>query len=257
MSTTAPVTRIGSPTSDTTRLEIRGRPVLDELLGRISFAEAFFLIVTGRRAGETERKVMDAALVVLMDHGLTPTALVSRLVADSLPDHPQVAIAAGAMMVGDKFAGTMAGAGRYLVAGAAVADREAWAEELVRSAMRDRRRLPGFGHPYYHPVDPRAQALFAIAEAAGVDGRHIGTLRIVGQTLDRLSGRAITLNATGALGAILCEIGFPVAAMRGLAVVSRAAGLTAHVTEEGETPVAGHLLRAAEAVQYEPISMTV
>lgn len=252
MTTQRPVTQIGSPASDTQRLEIRGRSVLDDMLGRMTFAEAFYFIVTGKSAGEAQRKVMDAALVVLMDHGLTPTALVARLVADSLPDQPQVAIAAGTMMVGDKFAGTMAGAGRYLMDGAAAPDREEWAEGLVRSAAAERRRLPGFGHPYYTPVDPRARSLFAIAEQAGVEGRYIETIRILSRALDRASGKPVTLNATGALGAVLCEIGFPVAAMRGLAVVSRAAGLTAHVAEENRSRLAPHLVETANAIPYEP-----
>jgi citrate synthase len=107
---------------------MRGRDTLTDVVGRMSFAEAFYLIVTGREAGERERRVMDAALIILMDHGITPTAMVSRLIRDSLPDQPQVAVAAGVMMVGDKLAGTMAGAGAYLEEGIGQPDAREWAK---------------------------------------------------------------------------------------------------------------------------------
>ena len=245
-----PATRIGTPTSDTHRLRMRGKDTLSEIVGRMSFAEAFYFIITGKTPDDTQRKVMDAALVVLMDHGITPTAMVARLIADSLPDQPQIGVGAGIMMVGDKFAGTMAGAGAYLTEGIKHADPRAWAARFVEQAHAAKRRLPGFGHPYYAPTDPRSDRLFEIALAAGVEGRHIALIKIVGEELDRGSGKHMTLNATGALGAILCEIGFPVAAMRGLAAVSRAAGLVAHVAEETIAPVSPSLMEFAGTIEY-------
>jgi len=245
-----PVTRIGTPTSDTHRLRMRGKDTLSEVVGRMTFAEVFYFIVTGRAPDDTQRKVMDAALVVLMDHGITPNAMVARLIADSLPDQPQIGVGAGIMMVGDKFVGTMSGAGAYLTEGIKHADPRLWAARFVEQAHAAKRRLAGFGHPYYAPTDPRSDRLFEIAHAAGVEGRHIALIKIVGEELDRVSGRHMTLNVTGALGAILCEIGFPVAAMRGLAVVGRAAGLVAHVTEEKTAPISPSLMEFAGTIDY-------
>lgn len=245
-----PVTRIGTPTSDVHRLRMRGKDTLSEVVGRMSFSEAFYFIVTGKTADDTQRKVMDAALVVLMDHGITATAMVARLIADSLPDQPQIGVGAGIMIVGDKFVGTMAGAGTYLTEGIKDAEPRQWAARFVEQAHAAKRRLPGFGHPHYSPTDPRSDRLFEIARAAGVVGRHIALIKIVGEELDRVSGKHMTLNVTGALGAILCEIGFPVAAMRGLAVVSRAAGLVAHVAEEKIAPISPSLMEHAGTIDY-------
>jgi len=245
-----PATRIGTPTSDTHRLLMRGRDTLSEIVGKMSFAAAFYFIVTGKIPDDAKRKVMDAALVVLMDHGITPTAMVARLIADSLPDQPQIGVGAGIMMVGDKFAGTMAGAGAFLTEGIGQPDQRRWAAGFVEKAHAAKRRLPGFGHPYYTPTDPRSDRLFEIALGAGVEGRHIALIKIVGEELDRVSGKHMTLNATGALGAILCEIGFPVAAMRGLAAVSRAAGLVAHVAEERIEPITPSLMDFAGTIDY-------
>ncbi len=241
-----PVTRIGSPIGDTKSLKMRGRDTLTAVLGKMSFAEAFYLIATGREAGETERKVLDAALIVLMDHGITPTAMVARLVADSLPDQPQVGVAAGLMMVGDKFAGTISRAGENLLEGIDKPDQRTWAQDIVAR----QRRLAGFGHPYYRPTDPRADRLFEIARAAEVKGGFIDLLHVVHEEIVKASGKPITLNVTGALGAVLCEIGFPVGAMRGVAVVGRAAGLVAHIEEERQSPITPMMMEAGNLVPY-------
>ncbi len=247
----SPTTRIGTPTSDTERLRIRGRNVLEEIVGEMSFAEAFYFIVTGRQPNAMQLKVFDASLVILMDHGLTPTALVARLVGDSLPANPQAGIAAGILMVGDKFVGSIAGAGAILEDGMAFdGDKREWAAGVVAKAKAEKHYLPGFGHPYYHPTDPRSERLFEIAEKAGVEGNYVALLNLLGEELDKLSGRHFTINATAALGALLCEIDFPVAAMRGAATVSRAAGLVAHVAEEAEEPITPALMDFAGKIDY-------
>jgi citrate synthase len=247
----SPTTRIGTPTSDTERLRIRGADVLSELVGEMTFSEAFYFIVTGRKPNPMQLKVLDASLVILMDHGLTPTALVARLVGDSLATNPQAGIAAGILMVGDKFVGSIAGAGAFLQEGMArEGDKHEWAADTVARAKAERRFLPGFGHPYYHPTDPRSERLFEIAKNAGVDGTYIDLLHLVGEELDKLTGRHFTINATAAIGALLCEIDFPVAAMRGAATLSRAAGLVAHVMEEQTEPITPALMDFAGKIDY-------
>ena len=246
-----PTTRIGTPTSDTERLRIRGVDVLTDIVGEMSFAEAFYFIVTGRKPNASQRKVFDACLVILMDHGLTPTALVARLVGDSLAANPQAGVAAGILMVGDKFVGSIAGAGAILEDGMAQdGDKRAWADAVVARAKTEKRYLPGFGHPYYHPTDPRSDRLFEVAGQAGMSGDYIALLKLLGEALDDSSGRHFTINATAAIGALLCEIDFPVAAMRGAATVSRAAGLVAHVMEEGEEPITPALMDFAGRIDY-------
>jgi len=74
-----PVTRIGSAHARTDILTMRGRDTLSEIVGVRSFSETFFFIVTGRMPGAGETRCFDACLTVLMDHGLTPSALVARL----------------------------------------------------------------------------------------------------------------------------------------------------------------------------------
>ena len=72
-------TRIGTPTTDVDRLLLRGKDTLNDLVGKVSFTECTFLAVTGRMPSLQQTRILDACLVILMDHGITPSALVSRL----------------------------------------------------------------------------------------------------------------------------------------------------------------------------------
>ena len=247
----SPVTRIGSPTSDVSRLVMRGRDVLTDLLGKMTFSEAFYFIVTGKDIEPRKLPVMDACMIVLMDHGITPTAIVARLIADSLPGQSQVGIAAGAMMIGEKFVGTMTGMGSLLLEGVGSGkEPRLWARETAENAAKAKKRLPGFGHPYYNPSDPRTLRLMEIARTHGVDGPYVALVHILSEELDRASGRHLTLNVTGGLGALLCELDFPAAAMRGMAVVSRAAGLVAHTMEETAEPTSPAFMDFAGKIEY-------
>jgi citrate synthase len=232
-------TRIGSSHSDTGILKIRGKDTLSEIAGHLSFSETFFLIVTGRLPTPAEARCFDACMTILMDHGLTSSALVARLTDDAVPDDIQVSVAAGLLLVGNRHVGTMAGAGRLLADGMAEdGDRRAWAAATVARYRDSRRRIPGFGHAHYKPEDPRATRLFRIADEAGCTGDYIALLHVLGEEIDRAAGRHLTLNVTGAMAAVLSEIGFPVAAMRGVAVVARAAGLVGHICEEKDNHLA-------------------
>lgn len=248
----APTTRIGTPMSEIDRLRFRGKDTLADLVGKATFTECVFLGVTGKMPTPQQTRILDACLVILMDHGITPSALVARLVADSVPSDLQVPIAAGLLTVGNKFIGTMAGAGALLTAGVASgAPPEQWAAATVAEYRKLGRRLPGYGHPAYFPDDPRTVRLFDVAAETGVAGNHIRLARLIEAEIAKQGSRKLPLNATGAIGALLCEIGFPVAAMRGVAVVSRSAGLLAHAVEELESETVPHVWSlVTDAIPY-------
>jgi len=156
-------------------------------------------------------------------------------------------------MVGSKYVGTMAGVGRLLNEGLAKGgDPRAWAAETVARFRENKRHIPGFGHPYYRPTDPRAVRLFEVAEQAAVAGRHIELLEILGEEIDKAAGRHLTLNVTGAMGALLCEIEFPVEVMRAVAIIGRAGGLVAHIREEKSNNVTREVVDFVNSeVEYE------
>lgn len=226
---------------------VRGRSLPREILGRTTFTEMIYFHLTGRDPTPAQTAVLDACLVTLMEHGLTPSAISTRLTYSSAPEAMQGAIAAGLLGVGSVFVGTTEGCAELLVRIAGAADPRAEARAIVRGAREAGARLPGFGHPLHRPVDPRTVALMAIARDRGGFGAHCAALEVLSAAVDAEAGRAIPVNATGAVAALIADAGLPIAILRGIALISRCAGLVGHVREEQESPALRALWEGAEA----------
>jgi citrate synthase len=244
-------TSIATHTNDD--IFIRDASLCHELIGRLSFTQMIVFQMLGRRPTGAETAVIDACLVTLMEHGLTPSALATRLIYSSAPEAMQAAVAAGLMGVGSVFVGTMEGAAKLIARMlAAEGGVEAEAEALAKEHRASKTPLPGFGHNLHKPDDPRTPALFALAEAQGVAGAHIAAIRALSAAVDRVYGRHITINATGAIAAALGDCGVPAEIMRGFALIARCAGLVGHVHEEQRKPAMRAIWEAADkAVPYD------
>lgn len=246
-----PVTKIA--TSDATSITIRGKSLTGDIMGRYTFTEMVYFLTCGREPDARAMKVLDACLVTLMEHGFTPSSLIARIAADAVPDQVQLAMAAGLLSVGSKFVGTMEGCAVLLADGVEADDPDAWCRATAADYVSQRRPIPGFGHPFHKPDDPRTPRLFEIARDAGVDGRYIGLLQNLSQAVDAAMGKHLTINATGAIGALLLEIDVPVNAMRAMAVISRCGGLAGHILEEAETGSARTIWKLTEEhIPYAP-----
>jgi citrate synthase len=235
-----PTTRIAHHTAQA--IYVRGASLVDDLIGKLTFTEMMYFQLMGERPTPGQTKVLDAVLVTLMEHGITPSAIVSRLIYDSCPEGVQAAVAAGLLGVGSTFIGTMEGCAKNLEEILQAPEGEAARAKAIAQRVRAAKQpIPGFGHPHHKPDDPRSPRLIAVAEEAGVPGRHIRALRLLAKEVDAAWGRHLTINATGAVAALLGEIGIPQPVMRGIAVVSRAAGLVGHIREEQVEPSARHI----------------
>lgn len=230
-----PVTRLCSHTL--TSLHYRDKNLVDDLLGKRSFTEVMLMQILAREPRPVDLRIVDAVLIVLMEHGLTPSAIATRLIYMSAPENLQGAVAAGLLAVGSSFVGTMENCSRLLDQLQAAADPQAEALAIARKHKAERSAVPGFGHHLHKPVDPRAYKLLELARAEPeLAGDKIKALMTLSAAVDEVAGRPITLNATGAVAALLGEIGVPTGVMRGFAVISRAAGLVAHIVEEQQSP---------------------
>ena len=235
-------------TSTVDSVTIRGQSLCDDLIGKKSFSEMIYFLITGRMPTAGQTQALDACLVSLMEHGWTPTSMITRLAIDSVPDQVQLAIAAGLLTVGPVFAGTMEGCAEILAEGIAqdLSDGEraaSFCDKVVADFAARRELVPGFGHRVHKPIDPRTPAILSAAEAGGVAGPAVALLHQLSAAVDRARGNPITLNATGAIAAVLLDIGIPLKAMRGIAVISRAGGLLGHIVEEEKRPTAREIWR--------------
>jgi len=241
------VTRTGTSTATTVR--VRGRDLVNDLIGKHSFTEMLYFLTCHRMPDAVETRLLDACLVTLMEHGLTPSAVIARLMADSVPEEPQVAIASGLLAIGSVFAGTTETCAALLLSLKGRVDKGEVAAVTATAGdyAEAKRPVPGFGHGTHKPDDPRAIRLLQLAEEAGKAGPYVHTLRALATAVDEAFKRHITINATGAMAAIFLEIGIPVAAMRAFSVVARAGGLTGHLLEEQSSHSGRAIWAAAKA----------
>jgi citrate synthase len=227
---------------------IRDKSLCRELIGKLTFTEMIYFQVLGRRPTSAQTALLDACLVTLMEHGLTPSALATRLVYSSAEEAMQAAVAAGLLAVGSRFVGTTEGAGELIERVIRAGDEgEAEARRIALAHKTEKKPLPGFGHPFHKPDDPRTPVLLALAREHGLAGSHVNAVLTLSAAIDATFGKHITLNATGAIAAVLGDAGIPREILRGFALIARAAGLVGHVHEEQGKPAMRAIWEAGEA----------
>lgn len=228
-------------TADEHSITVRGADLCRDLIGHISFTDYFHLLVTGRRASAAATAVLDATLVAIAEHGLVPSVQASRMTLAAAPDALQGAVAAGILGCGSVILGASETAGKLFAeidqrAGAGNDPAEA-ALAVLREYRAGRRAIPGYGHPLHKERDPRVDALFGVARAQGVDLRYIAIAEAVEAAIPEVLGKALKLNVSAAIPAVLLGVGFPLAALKGVPILARTAGLIAHLTEELERSI--------------------
>ncbi len=232
------------------RIEVRGKSLPDDILGHLNLGDMAFLQLTGRMPTPRQSVVFNAIVVTLVEHGITPSALAARLTYAGAPESLQAAVAAGLCGLGSVFVGSMEGAakmlGEALPPDAPDTDLTALAARVVADHKAAGRIVPGLGHPLHKPVDPRTPRLFALAAENGFGGRYVAMMQAIAREAERVSGKSLPINATGAIGAICCEMGFPWKIVRGFGVMARAIGLVGHILEESENPMAIEIWQRVE-----------
>ena len=232
------------------RVEVRGRDLTGDLMGRVGFTEYFHLLLTGNEPTAEQREFLDLVLVALAEHGLMPSNVAARMTLAADPESLQGAVAAGILGAGPVLLGTSEECAK-LLAGAIAAGRSAG--EVARELHDVGARVPGFGHPVHRPVDPRAERILELADERGVSGPNVAFARELRDAVAETWGKPLPMNVSMPIAAVLLDLGFPVAAVKSVPILARTASLLAHLAEEQEQPLGFTLARAAEdAVRYEP-----
>lgn len=216
---------------------IRGYP-LDEIVGRLSFADAVYLLLMGELPTPSIGRMLNAILVSTIDHGVTPPSTLSaRNVATSgapLKD----CVAAGLLAFGPQHGGDIESCMRFLDQGLTLvrAGRtlQSAAEEIVDECLASGLTPPGFGHRL-HTRDPRAARLFQMALELELEGEHVRMLRAIERVLaarEETIGLLLPVNVDGAIAAIAADLGFVYELGNAIFLISRLPGLIAHAHEE-------------------------
>jgi citrate synthase len=244
---------IGHSTPDS--ITVRGHDLASEVMGEMSFADLAFLLASGRTPTEGESVLFNAVLASLAEHGLTPTALATRLTYTGAPESIQGAVAAGLLGAGSVFLGPVEDTARFLqsiLEGLRSEQRsddaalKSAATGAVRAAVREGRRIPGLGHPTHRKLDPRTPRLYQLAHDGGLAGPHLRLLEFVAGAHREETGKSLPINGAGAAGAALADLGFSPSLARGFALLARTAGLIGHLAEESQRPIGMRLWKEVD-----------
>jgi citrate synthase len=250
-----PVTGISRAYPD--RVEVRGRDLTGDLMGRVTFTEYVHLLLTGDEPTDDQRFFLDVLLVSIAEHGLMPTNVAARMTLAADPAALQGAVAAGILGAGPVVLGTSEECARLLEDAQRRVEAGEVAAEVVAAVARTTRdagaKVPGFGHPVHRPVDPRAERILELADERGVSAGHVELARLLRDAVAAEWGKPLPMNVSLPIAAVALDLGYPVSTVKAIPILARTAGLLAHLAEEQENPI-GFLLagKAEEAIAYEP-----
>jgi len=252
------VPRTAIATSDEHTIVVRGRDLSRDLIGKVSFVEHFFLLLTGRMPTAGQAEVLNATLVAIAEHGLVPSVQAARMTFAAAPDAMQGAVAAGILGCGSVVLGSSETAGRLFSEIDARVQAGAALDDAALAAMKDwrtaGRAIPGYGHPQHKERDERVGALFGVARHAGTDLRFVAIAEAAETLLAQVLNKDLKLNVSGAIPAVLLGAGFPLQALKGVPILARTAGLIAHLYEEIEQPIGFALsYQATREMVYEGV----
>lgn len=244
-------------TADAERIVVHGFDLCDELIGNCSFTEYFWLLCSGEFPTQQQRKITDAVLVAVAEHGFVPSVIASRMTLAASPESMHGAVAAGLLGCGSVILGSSEIAGIFLHDVLARAesmggDLAAAAHAAVTECKAEKRPIPGYGHPLHAAGDPRSTRLIQIAREQLEATPHVDAAEAVEAAIPKVLGKSLCMNASVTLPAVVLDAGFPIRGLKGIPLLARTAGLIGHLMEEMERPVGFALsYQAAREAVYE------
>ncbi len=216
------------------KIRVRGYDIT-EMMQKLSFAQAVYLILRGELPDDKQARMMEAILVSSIDHGASPPSVLGARTVMSGGNSLNAAVAGGVMVIGDSHGGAIEQSARILQEWAKKEGQtDKLAADLVAEMRAKNKRLPGFGHRL-HQTDPRTVKLFEIAAELNYSGVHTELARAIEAELEKTSGRKLPINVDGAIAAVISDMGFDWRLGKGFFIISRVPGLIAHVYEEMTT----------------------
>ena len=208
---------------------------IDELIGRLSFAQVIYLALKGEIPSPEVGRLIDAILVSSLDHGVTPPSTQAARLSASTGAPLNAAVAVGILSINRHHGGAIAdcmGVLEQTISRSAQSGRplEAAAAEIVAEYRAAKTRIAGFGHRV-HTADPRTRRLLALAAELGLAGQGVAAARGL-ETAFASGGKLLPVNVDGAIAALLVDLSIPRELANAFFIMARVPGLVAQVYEE-------------------------
>ena len=250
------VTGIGK--AELHRILVRGYDLNKELVGHITFTGMTSLILRGRLPTENEAKMLDALMIILVEHGMVSHVIAARLIYHCAPEAMQAAVAAALCGAGSVHLGSSEWSAKMLVDALPQETKnpeyDAIATKIIDDYTARKQRMPGIGHRTHAEGDPRAETLFNIARSTEVYGKYCELIQRLSKQSSEQRKRLIPVNVTGAIAAIALDMGYPWQISKAFALIGRTLGAIGHIAEEIQNPMAPQIdLAIKQALVYEPV----
>lgn len=222
------------------KIRLRGHPI-ESLIGTLSFTQMVWLMTRGNIPGDQEAQLLECALVAAVDHGPQAPSIATARMAVTCGLGMNGAMASAVNMLDDVHGGAGEQAIAFYQQIAAAIDKGAAMEAAVQSITQQWQAeqsayIPGFGHRYHKPEDPRAPRLLHLvdeaAQAGTVSGQYALIACAVQRHLSEQKQQSLAINIDGATAVIFAELGFSGPLARGLFCLSRSVGVISHAWEQ-------------------------
>lgn len=215
------------------RIAIRGTSI-EELIGAVTFPQMIWFMIRGDIPSPEQSRLFEAALVAAVDHGPQAPSIATARMAVTCGVKLNNAMASAVNMLGD----IHGGAGEQAVELLHFVDGHSRDVASALEAWRAERGkiIPGFGHRFHTPTDPRAPALMRLVHEAAAAGTVEGRFAVIAENVESemagYLGKPLPMNIDGATAVIYAELGFEPPLARGLFCLSRSVGILAHAWEQ-------------------------
>jgi citrate synthase len=189
----------------------------------------FLYMLKGTEPDPEVAKIFDTCLVLHADHELNCSAFAARVTASSLSDMHSAVVSAISALKGPLHGGANEQVMLMLKEIGNVETVKVWIEE----ALRDKRKIMGFGHRVYKNGDPRAKILSQMSEFLTKKAGHPEYYQMSKMLDDAMQGKKGLLpNVDFYSATVYYSMGIPIDIYTPIFAVSRVAGWCAHILEQ-------------------------
>lgn len=198
----------------------------------LSYAANFLHMLTEREPDPMAARVFDACLILHAEHSLNASTFSARVTASTLTDPYAVVASAVGTLAGPLHGGANEDVLEMLEEIGTVDQVEAYLDR----AIKEKRKIMGFGHREYRVKDPRAVILQQQAEDLfnrfGHDAMYDVAQRVEEVAADRLGPKGIYPNVDFYSGLVYRKLGIPRDLFTPIFAIARVAGWLAHWKEQ-------------------------